>query len=188
MIRTYKADGIILKRRNLGESDRLITVFTKQYGKKALIAKGIRRITSRRAPHLELFSHVVLLLHLGKTFDTITEVTTQTNFSFIRKKLERVGFAYIALELTDKLTAENQESSVIFSSLLNFLTQLNTNGLTRSEAQVNLAEFTRIILSDLGFISKDMVGSQQSLDALIESILESRLKARELLTSIQVHV
>lgn len=188
MIRTYKTHGIILKRKNLGESDRLITVFTKQYGKKALVANGIRRITSRRAPHLELFSHVTLLLHPGKTFDTITEVATLTSFSFLRKKLERIGFAYIALELTDKLTAENQESPVIFDNLLSYLTQLNTLDLTRSEAQVNLAAFTRIILCDLGFISKDMVSSQQSLDALIETILESRLKARELLTSIQVHV
>lgn len=188
MIRIYKTEGIILKRKNIGESDKLITVFTKHFGKKLLLAKGIRRITSRRAPHLELFTYVNLLLHPGKTFDTITEVTTQANFSYIRKKLERVGFAYTALEITDKLTAENQESSIIFSSLINFLTQLNTHHMTRSEARANLTEFTRTTLSNLGFISQDMLHSQQSLDEMIETIIESKLKASELLTSIQYHV
>ena len=80
MTKSYKADGIIVARKNFGETDKLVTIFTKQYGKKVVLAKGIRRITSRRAPHLELFSAVSLVLRSGKSFDYITLVSTRIQF------------------------------------------------------------------------------------------------------------
>jgi DNA repair protein RecO (recombination protein O) len=48
----YIAEGIILKRRNLGETDRILTVFSRQYGKIKILAKGVRKINSRRSGHI----------------------------------------------------------------------------------------------------------------------------------------
>ncbi|MFH1896595.1 MAG: recombination protein O N-terminal domain-containing protein, partial [bacterium] len=52
----FKLEAIILSRREFGEADAYLTVFSKEEGKLSLLAKGIRRVSSRRAPHLETFS------------------------------------------------------------------------------------------------------------------------------------
>ncbi|KKR32290.1 MAG: repair protein RecO protein, partial [Candidatus Gottesmanbacteria bacterium GW2011_GWC2_39_8] len=86
-MRTYKTEGIILRRINFGEADRLITIFSKHYGKQKVLGKGVRKIKSRRAPHLELFNRSVIFLHRGKNFDIITEAQTINSFSDLRKDL-----------------------------------------------------------------------------------------------------
>jgi len=55
---SYKTEAIVLKRVSFGEADRLVTVFSRNRGKLTLLAKGIRRLTSRKKGHLELFCQV----------------------------------------------------------------------------------------------------------------------------------
>ena len=188
MIKAYKAEGIILGRRNFGEADKFITIFTKQFGKKLVLAKGIRRVTSRRAPYLELFSHVAIVLHQGKTFDILTEVNPIHTFTHIYQKLERIGFACVALELTEKLTAENQESYLIFAKLLTYLEELNDASATRKTTRERLLVYKHELLEELGFIRNDQFLAEEQMDTTIEHILERELKSAELLTSIQRRV
>ena len=81
MLNSSKIDGVILKRSNFGEADKLVTIFSKQQGKIKVLAKGIRRIKSKRAPHLELFNYTTLILHHGKSFDIVTEAKIINDFS-----------------------------------------------------------------------------------------------------------
>jgi DNA repair protein RecO (recombination protein O) len=185
VIKAYKVEGIVLTRKNRGEADKIVTLFTKQFGKKKVLAKGVRRITSRRAPHLELFSHVFLMLHPSRVYDIVSEANTLQGFVAIRKKLERIGFVYIALELVDKLTAEGQESQVIYEKLLQFLALLNHPLAKRKEAQDHLFEFKRDLLIELGFIGQGTVYDETKIDRIIESVLERQVKSIHLLTSIQ---
>ncbi len=184
-MRTSKVEGIVLTRTNLGEADKLITLFTKQQGKKKVLAKGIRKLKSRRAPHLEPFSQVSLVLHTGKNFDLVTEAETIHSFAHIRKKLERVGFVYIALELVQRLTAEHQESYIVYRRLLEFLSQLNDSHVSRQSASNILVQFKRDLLSELGFAAHPETLTHEELDRLIEDTIERKLTSHELLTKIQ---
>lgn len=185
MTRAYKTEGVVLSRRNIGEADKLITLFTKHYGKKRIIAKGVRRIHSRRAPHLEVFSYVHVMVYQGKTWDTLTEVVTKGVFPEINTRLERLGFGYIALELTERLTAEHQESDIIFHQLLRFLTQLNDVSTTRTAAETALTAYKQFLMGELGFIEKGVYLEKGALDKQIRDVLEMQLKSNELLTNIQ---
>jgi DNA repair protein RecO (recombination protein O) len=69
--RSYKARGIVLRARNLGESDKIYTLFTDAHGKCDMVAKGVRRLSSRTASRLEFGAEAFLLLHRGRTLDTI---------------------------------------------------------------------------------------------------------------------
>lgn len=75
-----KVEGIILKRRNLGEADRILTVFSKNLGKISVLAKGVRRITSRRAGNVELLNRVSMYLHRAKSFLILTEAISLNTF------------------------------------------------------------------------------------------------------------
>ena len=175
MPHSYKLQAIVLKRTNFGEADRLVTVFTPDYGKLTLLAKGIRRLTSRKKGHLELFTQVKLQVAVGKNLDLITEAETINSFSKLRQNLNRVRIAYLFSELVNELTAENQEHREVYDLLL-----ANLNQLDQSVAPKDLIEnFEKNLLQILGFglpINHD----RQSLEAHIISITEKPLNSKKL--------
>lgn len=170
----YRIDALILKRRNVGEGDRIITVFTKEYGKMRLLAKGVRRITSRRAPYLELFNHVRLLVHRGKMMDIITEAEMVESFDTVRTDLTRVGIAYYLCELTDVLLPENQEHQDVFALLVDSLGEIPR--YTSEQLPIFAGRVSFALLTTLGFLAKGKEPLGTELIAFIERIAEKRLK------------
>ncbi len=172
-----RTEGIIIKRRNIGEADRLLTVFTKTDGKIIVKARGIRKIPSRRSAHVELLNLASLSLYKGSKFPVLTEATSLETFADIKNDLNKVGFAYHICELIDGLCPENQENRAVFSLLHNVLVRL--------EKEEEIAEvihgFEVELLTVLGYWGTgDMEQVQTNTHYFIESILERRLKSRRI--------
>src|SRR5579863_7197321 len=123
-MRNFRTEGIIIKRRNFNEADRILTVMTRDYGKIQIKAAGVRKITSRRSAHIELLNHTTLHLYKGKIFTVLTEATMLDDFSMIKQDFGKVGFAYHLCELIDGLCPENQENRNVFDLLLKTLENL----------------------------------------------------------------
>ena len=145
-MRGFKTEGIVLKRRNFGEADRILTVFTKQRGKISVLAKGVRRITSRRAGNVELLNRVSIFLHQTKGMPILTEAESLETYSTIKQDLKLSSVAFHILELVDKLTAENQESPKLYQDLVEVLKRLES-----SPRQIFIRAFEVKILSLMGF-------------------------------------
>ncbi len=176
-MRTFKTEGIILKRTNYGEADRILTLYTKNYGKIKAIAKGIRKINSRKAGSLELFNHAVVFLTKGKNFDLITEAQAINLFKSWRKNLIKVGVAYYFCELVDKLTPEGQENQRVFEILRDFLGKINENSLS-----FLVRSFEEKLLNELGFgIPKVWQEVEGSLKNYIETIVEKKINSPKIL-------
>jgi len=146
-MRGFKTEGVILKRRDFGEADRILTIFTLSKGKVSVIAKGVRRITSRRSGNVELLNRSLMYLHQAKTFLILTEASTLDTFSKIKSDLTLSTYAYHIIELVDKLTAENQENRILYEHLVEILRRLE-----RKPRQILIRAFEVKILSILGFI------------------------------------
>lgn len=116
--RTYRAEAIVLKRIDFGEADRVLVIFTRDRGKLSVVAKGIRRISSRKAGHLELFTHAEVQLAKGANLDVITEATTRNAFRGLRDDLARTSHAYLVAELVDALTEEEAQQPEVFDLLV----------------------------------------------------------------------
>ncbi len=123
-MRNTRTEGIIIKRKNLGEADRLVTVITPHFGKLTVKATGVRKITSRRSAHIELLNHATLNLYKGKGMHVLTEVKMLDDHSKIKQDFTKVGFAYHLCELVDGLCPEEQENSNVFYLLKNTLNRL----------------------------------------------------------------
>ncbi|MBU1326636.1 DNA repair protein RecO [Patescibacteria group bacterium] len=177
--RIYKALAIVLKRKNYREKDRIITGFTKEYGKIRLIARGVRRINSRRAPFLEIFSQVAIVAHRGKVFDSISEAQGISDFGLLRQDLKKVGIAYLLCELVDALLAEKQEHRDVYGLLLRALNSLNTKGTSRLHQTGR--KFALELLWDLGFLPRGHVLRGSILQDFIENITEKRLCSPKLI-------
>ena len=122
----YKAEAIVLRRANLGEADRLVTLFARDQGKLRAAAKGARKPKSRFAGRLELFTHLRVLLGVGKTLDVVSQVEVIDPFAPLRSDLERIGQAAFVAELTDRAVAEREPAPAVFSALRNALRMIAT--------------------------------------------------------------
>ena len=125
--RVYRTRAIILKRREQGEADRVITIFTPEFGKRVVIAKGVRKPTSRKAGHLEPFTHVSLMLARGKTWDIITGAQTITSFRRLREDLDRTAYAYYFCELLDAFVQEEDPHPELFDLLVTAFRRLEAS-------------------------------------------------------------
>lgn len=178
-MRSYKTEGIILKRSNYGEADRILTVFTRNHGKIKVLAKGVRRIKSRRGPNVELFNWAILFLTKGKNFDLLSEAEVKDTFSEVRSDLVKVGSAYYLCELIDNLCPERQEHKDVFDLLTE-----SFKSLPFSDQQSFLSDFKLSLLIKLGYWSKDRPALEDS-ERFIEEIIQRRLKTPKFLTHLQ---
>ena len=170
-MRTFKTEGIIIKRSNFGEADRIVTVFTRRHGKIKVLAKGVRRITSRRGPNIELFNQVTLFIHKGRSFDILEEAEVLNTFSKLRKNLDLVSLAYHVCELVDGLCPENQAHPKVYDLMLEVLSELETGLIHKFEID---------LLSELGYIPKVSVDKIDTT-SFIEGILERKLKTKRII-------
>ncbi len=123
--RLYRSSAIVLKRRELGEADRLLTVFSREQGKITLLAKGVRRPASRKAGHIEPFTHVDLLIARGKSLDVITQAETLEPHRALREDLMRSAWGYYVAELADAFTQDADPNTVVFDLLLDVLGRID---------------------------------------------------------------
>lgn len=175
-MRTIRVEGIVVKRVNYGEADRILTILTRELGKVSIKATGVRKITSRRSPHIELLNYGVLTLYKSQKFPVLVEVNSLDTYSEIKSDLTKVGFAYHICELVDGLCAENQENTAVFNLTKNVLDRLAAD-----EDLVSIIhEYEVELLTLLGFWHRSAATSQINTHAFIENILERKLKSRRI--------
>jgi DNA repair protein RecO (recombination protein O) len=122
--RLYRTDGLILHHSDFGEADRLLTVFTPRLGRLRLLAKGARKVTSRKAGHVEPFTYVHLLVARGRSLDIVSQVETLESFRPLREDLERASQAYYLAELISSFIEEGDENPLLFDLALATLARL----------------------------------------------------------------
>jgi DNA repair protein RecO (recombination protein O) len=96
----------------------LVTLLTRERGKLRTVAKGARKIKSRKAGHLEPFTHVALQLARGRDLPIITQADTLDAYLPLRDDLLRTGYAAYTLELVDRFTYEDDTEATGLYRLL----------------------------------------------------------------------
>lgn len=145
-------EGLILKRTNFGEADRVLTVLTDRYGKISVIAKGVRRITSRRAGNIEILNRVKLHLFKSQKNYNLSEAESIETFQILKSNLTLSTTAFHIIELVDRLVPESQQNRTLYDLVVATLQILETN-----PRRIFIRAFEVKILSMLGFWSVDAV-------------------------------
>src|SRR5215218_1163798 len=110
----YKSEAIVLKRIDLGEADKILTIFTPNHGKLRVVAKGVRKVTSRLAGHVELFTRSQMLLAKARNLDIVTQSETMDAYRPLHDDLSRIAHASYAAELLDALTPDAHENYPVY--------------------------------------------------------------------------
>lgn len=115
--RTYRTEAIVLRRSDFGEADRLLTLFSREYGKIRAIAKGARKPQSRKTGHVELFMRTRFLIAKGRSLDIVTQAEMAEGYHRLRDDLVRTTYASYAMELLDRFTADEDRNPQLYELL-----------------------------------------------------------------------
>ncbi|MCX7681655.1 MAG: DNA repair protein RecO [Anaerolineae bacterium] len=122
--RLYRTEGIVIRRRDQGEADRVLTLCTPQ-GKIEVVAKGVRKIRSRKAGHVELFSRSNFVVsRVPYSWDIVSQVETVEPHAVLREDLTRGAYARYVVELLDCFFAQDEGGPALFDLLDRTLTWL----------------------------------------------------------------
>jgi DNA repair protein RecO (recombination protein O) len=146
--RSFRVTAVVLRHSDWGEADRLLTLFTREMGKLRAVAKGVRKARSRKAGHLEPFTHVRLQLAKGRDLPIVTQAETVEAYIPLRDDLIKTGYAAYAAELLDRFTYEEGiESSVPFRLFTESLGRISRE----SDAWLAVRYYEMRLLDHLGF-------------------------------------
>lgn len=169
MSRILKTEAIVLKKRSLLGRDVLVSLFTKEEGKMVAIAKGIKKITSRRSPHLQTGNLITAKLHKKGERNYLEESNLLSGFSELKKDQGKINHLYQFFFVLERLLPEHQKEDIVYNLTKSFLVKLSQSNLKNN---LILLYFNKILRS-LGYIKKnhDMI----ELEAIISDLINEKL-------------
>jgi DNA repair protein RecO (recombination protein O) len=116
--RNYSTEAIVLKHTDLGEADRILTLFTPYRGKCHALAKGSRRPGSKKAGHLELLCRSQLQLAQGRNLNIITQALSLESFLHFRNEFWHMTCGFYLAELVERFVEDDEQQKDVYDLLL----------------------------------------------------------------------
>ena len=114
-------DGIVIKQRNIGEEDKIITVLTRDSGVIDASVRGARRIKSRLLSSVGLFSYSDFIFYKGKSNYIVNSAESKESFYAIADDIEKLSLAFYLCDLIYNLASDGDGSEELLRLLLNSL-------------------------------------------------------------------
>lgn len=121
----YRTEAVVIRTRNLGEADKILTLFTKKEGKVNAVARGSRRTRSRFLGISQPLTHSRLLIFRGENLDSVSQGEILHAWLHLREDLLKMAYATYIVELLDQLTEERDPQEEVYRLLVNTLQHLN---------------------------------------------------------------
>jgi len=122
--RSFRIEAVVLSHADWGEADRLLWLFSREQGKLRAVAKGVRKLRSRKAGHLEPFTRASLQLARGREILLVTQAETVDAYLPLCEDLSLLGYSSYVIELLDRFTYEEGENRALYRLLVDTLTRL----------------------------------------------------------------
>lgn len=166
--------AFVLRRINFGDSDRYITLFSQNHGKVEIVAKGIRKITSRRAGSCEPLNLIEFQsVRTSKNF-ILTEVKLVDSFDGLKKELAQIKKVFMMCELIDAVMPLGVAHADVFDLIERAALRIGDN-------DKNISYFQAKLLSLLGFWDgKSAFKNDKHLEQVFEQVIERKLKTPQL--------
>lgn len=163
-------EAFVLRKKSLLNKDILVTFFTRERGKLTVIAKGARKITSRRLSYLDTGNLVEAVLTSDKrNFFYLASINLISGFLMIKRRKEKYNSFYRSLYLIDKLIPEGQVEENCYREFKFFLFSLAKEMINTRKERL----FFSRILRMLGYINSSFRNKNLSLK--IEEIINQKL-------------
>ena len=177
--RNYSTEAIILATKDYSEADRILVVYTKDFGKLSLIAKGVRKTTSKKRGHLEIFNYLKFSAVKSKGLDIMIEADLINSFPKIRKNLKKISVGYYFCEVIGKITKEEEKHPGFFEFIIAYFLRLEKENNLKSLR----ISFIKDLVINLGYWpkGKEIVNPDRLLETVIERNINSSRVGKRIL-------
>lgn len=182
--------GLTLTRRDSGEADRLFVVYTKDYGKLEILARGGKKTKSKLVSHLEPFFLSEILIAKGKSYDVLAGANSVYWFRNIWQSAYKSILATYCLELMDLLTQPAEPDNRAYELLIKTFYQLDRiKNKEKSRANNLIRIFAWQLLNIFGYQSElyhclacqnKLVSGQNYFDAIKGGLVCSHCQSQGL--------
>lgn len=123
----FKTEGVVIKSQNLRETSKLLTLYTQDFGKMKLVAKGSRSMKSRFGGSIDLLNHIAIVFYYKQTrqIQFLSQSEIIHSFVRIRTDLEKLALGLAICELIDKTEIGNVPNALLFKTTIDTLKGLN---------------------------------------------------------------
>lgn len=158
--------GIVIKKTDVGEYNQMVTLYTREFGKIAGLAKSVKKPSSKQAGHLDIFNLVDFLTVPGKSQPIIRSAQSVETFGRLKSSLTATSAGFFLLEAFDRLVYEEEKDAALWQFLASSFYKLNGSHY-ETDAKNLLPELKSEFLSVLGY-SRNM--GKRDADQFLESL------------------
>lgn len=174
----YHTEGFILSSRNVGEANKILTIYTKEIGLVKASAQGVRLVKSKLRFALHDFSYTNIDLVRGKDIWRVTSATPITSFPLLRRDKDSLSIMAQVSRLIEKLCYVEQPNEIIFNKLIQSLYLLDVSHVEESEREALELYLVLNIMSALGYIGDSKILKNYLGDTFdvykVENILKNK--------------
>ncbi|MCS6956499.1 MAG: DNA repair protein RecO [Patescibacteria group bacterium] len=152
-VNKIKTKAFILKKKILLNKDLLVFLFTEKKGKIAVLAKGVRKINSRRSSYLETGNLVDVVLDIRNNFYYLKEINLLSGFYQIKKDKEKIKIIYQFFYILDKILPEEKEEVNIYNLTKSFFIGISQNNNIKNDT---IYKYINRILIKLGYLKQEV--------------------------------
>lgn len=120
-----KCEGIVIRTTDYGESNKVVTLYTREWGKVGVMARGAKKPNSRLSAITQLLTHGYFLVQRGTGLGSLQQGEIISSLRAIRGDIFLTAYASYIVELTEKSTEDNKANPFLFELLYQTLNYLN---------------------------------------------------------------
>ena len=171
MMRSFKTEALVLRKKSLLHKDILVSLFSETDGKINVFAKGVKKLTSRRSPHLQTGNLIKVQLHKKNDRIYLEESNLISGFSVLKEDQEKINILYQFFFVLERILPEHQKEETVYNLTKSFLVKLSK---LKEKEDILTAYFNKL-LRFLGYTKKnhDFFELQSIISDLINEKLPS---------------
>ena len=166
---TYKAEGVILQTADFGDANRVVTLYTKEFGKLEVNAYGCRRAKNPLSGATQTFNHIAVEISKGAKVDAIRDADILHFYPNLTADIERLSYAALFFEIINRMTLPRLHEPNIFHLLVKSLPALDSRN-PRIAAMIGICQFMQLSGVQLNFTNCVHCGEKIEGDAGISLI------------------
>ena len=170
---SYADTGIVIRSVDSGEADKFVSIITENHGLQDFVARGARRIASKKAPHLDLFNLVKFQSGRGDNPRYLDQVESIAYYPEIKKDFAKVGLCLTIIEILLNTLPIEVEDREIFLSLKSFLEAIEKSNSVKENNRLG-RKFGLFLLRHLGYPLPKLPETAK-LTTYFESIMSKKL-------------
>lgn len=175
-VRSFSTTGIVLKRHNIGETDRVVTMLTQDQGKITCIAKGVRTLQSSKRAYLEPGNYIKAFCIFTHGMPILTQASLISDTGVMRESLKNVRKLHQFLEIIDRLFVEEELELDFFNEILTLRELILSEDATISKIRRGFDQ----ILNRLGY-SDNVPSITMSILEQVATVTERPIRSYEYL-------